>query len=72
MLHPKEITIAASRGNLDLVKSILIQGIDINTKGEDDKTALMLACEKGHEDIVEYLIAQGADMTIQKDWGYTA
>jgi len=40
LLHPKELTIAASRGNLDLVKSILGQGIDINAEGEDDKTAL--------------------------------
>ena len=71
-MHPKELIIAASRGNLDLVNSILKQGVDINTKGEDDKTALMLACEKGHEEIVEYLITQGADMTIQTDWGYTA
>ena len=71
-MHPKELTIAASRGNLDLVNSILKQGVDINTKGEDGKTALMLACEKGHEEIVEYLITQGADMTIQTDWGYTA
>ena len=55
MLHPKELTIAASRGNLDLVKSILGQGIDFNAEGEDGKTALMLACEKGHEEIVEYL-----------------
>ena len=35
-LFPKELTIAASRGNLDLVKSILGQGIDINAEGEDD------------------------------------
>ena len=72
MLHPKELTIAASRGNLDLVKSIHGRGIDINAEGEDGKTALMLACEKGHEEIVEYLIVQGADMTMQTDWGYTA
>jgi|TARA_Y100000031_G_scaffold28162_1_gene30446 hypothetical protein len=32
LLHPKELTIAASRGNFDLVKSILKQGIDIDTK----------------------------------------
>ena len=67
MLHPKELTIAASRGNLDLVNSILKQGIDINTKGEDDKTALMLACEKGHEEIVEYLMEQDAVTTILFD-----
>ena len=67
MLHPKELTIAASRGNLDLVKSIHGRGIDINAEGEDGKTALMLACEKGHEEIVEYLIEQDANTTILFD-----
>ena len=56
MLHPKELTTAASRGNIDLVKSIHGRGIDINAEGEDGKTALMLACEKGHEEIVEYFV----------------
>ena len=38
------------------------QDIDIDIKGEYERTPLHYACEKGHLQIVEYLISKGANI----------
>ena len=64
----------AKYGNLDIVKSLIEQGVDIEAKDiyEDDDTALMWSSLKGHLEIVKYLIEQGANVNAKNKNGYTA
>ncbi|KAL3272461.1 hypothetical protein HHI36_013941 [Cryptolaemus montrouzieri] len=59
---------AAYIGDLDTVKKLLREDIDINSRHKiNGWTALHWACKKGHEDIVRILLEQGADPTIVTD-----
>lgn len=51
---------AASRGDLELVKTLLRKGADVNSKDEDGDTALSLAKTRRHDAVAQYLRAQGA------------
>lgn len=62
---------ASSNGNLDIVKSLLEQGLDINVKDSNNETALILACIYGHFDIVKYLVEQEADINHSDIYGNT-
>jgi ankyrin repeat protein len=42
---------AANGGDLVRVKALLAQGFDVNTRGPDGQTALMLAAFKGNMDV---------------------
>lgn len=54
---------AARKGNLDLVKKILREGGDIETKaGGTGYTALHEAVSKGHKEIVTFLLSQNANV----------
>ena len=55
----QELIQAISTNDLDQVKTLISQGVDINSQ---DSEALCLACEYGHFNIVKYLIQQGADI----------
>jgi ankyrin repeat protein len=44
---------AAEKGNLDEVKKLLNQGIDVNIKDNEGNTALILASLYGHLEIVK-------------------
>jgi ankyrin repeat protein len=63
---------AAQNGNLDLIKRMIKDGIDINIQDEYGWTALQLASRKGHLDVVKFLIEYGADLNAQNDDGWTA
>ena len=52
---------AARKGNLNIIETSLDQGVDIDIKEDDDKTALHFACENGHESVVETLLCRGAN-----------
>jgi len=47
---------AAGQGQLGIVKSLVRDGIDINTKDLAGMTALHRACLGGHDDIVRFLV----------------
>lgn len=53
---------AASEGNVELVKSIIEAGADLNAKDDQGRTALMLALGNSHFGVVVELIEAGADM----------
>jgi ankyrin repeat protein len=56
---------ASRTGNLERVRELLAQGVDVNEEDYyTDFTALMLASENGHLPIVRELIAQGADVRV--------
>jgi len=64
---------AAERGNLELVKTHLQQGSDINAKDRDRMTPLHHAVFSGHIEIVECLLDHGADIHIKgQEAGVTA
>lgn len=58
---------AAAVGDIDLVRNLIVNGVDIN--GREDsfrKTALHRAAISGHKDVVELLLAKGADIDAGK------
>lgn len=46
---------------IDLAKYLVDQGVDINTKRNDDNTALNMAPWEGHLEMVKYLVDHGAN-----------
>jgi hypothetical protein len=59
---------AATGGKIDLLKTALRAGANINHISEQDKcTALMSAAKSGHIAIVEYLLDQGAALEVQHE-----
>ncbi|KAF1790050.1 Ankyrin repeat-containing domain [Phytophthora cactorum] len=60
---------AAASGNIDSVKSLVEQDVDIDTQDAYGKTPLMYAAENGHLDVVQYLVKQGADKKKQDNGG---
>ena len=63
---------SASRGREDVVRILLGAGADVNIKGDDGWTALMIAVESGHKEIVEMLLDRGADVNQKNEHSTTA
>gem|GEM_PF-4335346 len=57
---------AAKGGDLNLVKSFIAQGVDVNQREGDGTTALLWACKKNHADIIELLLKEGADVELRE------
>ena len=53
---------AAFNGDITAIKQHIAAGTDVNAKGENGETPLILAAATGHKKIVELLIANGADV----------
>ena len=51
--------IAALRGNLNVIKAIVANKIDINAYDQDGNTALHFAAENGYKEIIEFLLDSG-------------
>ena len=62
---------AARKGDAAIVKKLLYEGVDVNTKYRYGATALSYACDRGHVDVVKLLIDRGADIHV-KDTFYGA
>ncbi|OWT47633.1 ankyrin repeat domain-containing protein [Bacillus sp. K2I17] len=57
--------IAAKKGNLDIVKFLVQEGIDIDARGGTfDSSALNLAAGSDHLDIVKHLVNAGAELDV--------
>lgn len=52
---------AASEGKIETIKSLLKEGVDINTRNAWGQTALMAAVEEGHRKTAKLLMEKGAD-----------
>ena len=52
---------AASRGEVEVVRSLLEGGTSVDEVNEYGATALILACMRGHADVVRVLLEAGAD-----------
>ncbi|XP_067661916.1 putative ankyrin repeat protein RF_0381 [Haliotis asinina] len=52
-------------GDVKVVKYVLSQNmLDINSREQCGRTAVMLAAENGHKDVVELLVEKGADLSL--------
>jgi len=65
------INIAATRGLISEVSTLLDSGADVNAKGEHGYTPLHDAVEQGHLDAVKFLVGHGASITIKNTDGDT-
>ncbi|MBQ2621753.1 MAG: ankyrin repeat domain-containing protein [Thermoguttaceae bacterium] len=63
---------AALLGNLELVKWLVEQGVDVNSVFPDHKTALHFAARGGNLDLALWLIEQGVDVNAEADGGEAA
>ena len=63
---------AAAEGDANLVRALLAQGTDVNSKNAAGQTALMLSSAFGHLNVVKVLLAAGAERDLQDDLGLTA
>ncbi|TMH03214.1 MAG: ankyrin repeat domain-containing protein [Betaproteobacteria bacterium] len=66
------ITYAATSGQNDVVRLLLDAGADVNAKGPNGTTALMMAVRGGHTDTVDLLLAKGADPGRRNENGASA
>ena len=53
---------ASERGNLEMVKALILLGAEIETKNEFEFTPLHLACYYSYTDVAKYLIDMGAQI----------
>ncbi len=63
--------VAASKGNLEVVKLLLQRGANINTANSAGNTPLHLAVLNGHKEIVEFLVEEKADINKMNNNGQT-
>jgi ankyrin repeat protein len=63
---------AASKGQEDVVRTLLTQGGDINAGNDNGQTPLHLAADQGNSNVVRLLLEQGANVdAVDKAAGYT-
>ncbi|XP_067661962.1 ankyrin repeat domain-containing protein 50-like [Haliotis asinina] len=56
--------LACSKGHLEVVKYVISQNIlDINGKGIQNMTPVMMAAKSGHKEVVQFLVSRGADVS---------
>jgi hypothetical protein len=59
-------------GDLDTVRKLLDQGVNVNWNDTFGSTALMWASQEGHAEVVKFLLDRGALPDIQNNIGLTA
>ena len=74
--QPTELTAgnlrsAALNGDLQTVREVIEQGIEVDEGDELDRTALMLAAYNGHAEVVRELLSEGADVNKANKEGRT-
>ncbi|OCT97850.1 hypothetical protein XELAEV_18010082mg [Xenopus laevis] len=67
------LMLAVSHGRIDMVKGLLVCGVDVNIQDDEGSTALMCASEHGHVEIVKLLLAQhGCNAALEDNDGSSA
>ena len=61
----KELMLAAAHsGDNEILKKVIARQTDVNSRLENEDSALILAIRKGHRDTVDLLLKHGADVTV--------
>jgi ankyrin repeat protein len=63
---------AASRGDAQTARTLLTQGMGVDSRDSYGQTALMLAAHAGHRKVVELLIAHRANLNVTAKFGLSA
>ena len=63
---------AAALGDINRLRALLAQGVDINSTNRANQTALMLAAAFNRAEIVKFLLTAGANVNSHDDMGLTA
>ena len=58
---------ASFEGHLQVVRYLLRQGVDVNSRNSGNDTPLLLASWQGHLDVVQCLLKHGADVNLLDD-----
>jgi len=65
-------SVAGKDAKIEIVKTLLDKGIDINTKGFGGNTPLHLACMGLNEEAIKLLLSHGADKSIKNNKGVSS
>jgi ankyrin repeat protein len=57
--------IAANKGNINIVKSLLEKGVDVNAKDSGKWTALIYSTYHNHEKMVKLLLQHNAEQNVR-------
>ncbi len=68
----KEWKAATMQGDLEKVRSLLNDGVDINAKDEHGQTALMNAAHAGQLELLRLLIERGANLNVTAKYNLSA
>lgn len=60
---------AAVAGNIEVVKTLVQHGADVNALSADQKTPVHVACILKNVDVVKFLVKNGADVNIPDEIG---
>ena len=66
----EDLFAAANAGNVNQLRMLLSQGLDINISNRERETALHMAAARGHYSAVIFLVGKGAyvNATTEKNW----
>jgi ankyrin repeat protein/L-ascorbate metabolism protein UlaG (beta-lactamase superfamily) len=65
------LTLAANRGNIDILKCLVDSGANVNARNAYSNTPLYIACSRGRIAFVRYLVEKGAVVNAYCDAGNT-
>ncbi|HSE59163.1 MAG TPA: ankyrin repeat domain-containing protein [Nitrospiraceae bacterium] len=63
---------AIKRGDVEVVRDLLLRGIEVDARDRYGQTGLMLAAQAGQRQLVETLIAHRANLNVTAKYGLTA
>lgn len=70
--HAGMLRLAGARGDIDWLQGLVEQGVDVNMREYDERTAIHLAASVGHVLAVRYLVEDlHADHSLLDRWGRT-
>lgn len=69
---PEKLIKAAKKGNLELVNSLLENGVDVNSRDEKGWTPLIWASFNNYTALIKTLLKKGADVNAKDNEGRTA
>ena len=62
---------AAAQGELERIRELVFQGVNLESSDYDGRTPLHLAAVNGHVNVVKYLVEYGVDKVVKDRWNNT-